>query len=243
VLKVNTTVTSINLASNHIDNDGAWALIDALQVNTSLTSIVLGNNSAVDESIWASADALAARNKRLRCMFLFDARQMLLSVLCADECSVLWPYLLESGDKDGIVVPENLETVRAEFAVVVEERRRRELCRPVLVADFRSLQRETSNQIAEQSNRFSVLNDIVSGLASQNAEQTSQNAEQTIQIAEQTNQIADLQRSTGLIVEQNQQMQEQMRQMHALLMSRQQEQSTDVNERDERAAKRRRTGR
>jgi methyl-accepting chemotaxis protein len=176
---------------------------------------------------------------------------MLLSLMCADECSVLWPYLLESGDTDGIDAPENLVTIRAEFAAVVEERRRRELCRPVLVADVRGLQRETSNQIAEQSNRISVLNNIVSGQASRNAEQTIQIAEQTNQISEQTNQIAeqsnqiaDLQRSTGMIVEQNQQMQEQMRQMHALLMSREEEQSSaDVDERDKRAVKRRRTGR
>jgi hypothetical protein len=153
---------------------------------------------------------------------------MLLSLMCADECSVLWPYLLESGDTDGIDAPENLETIRAEFAAVVEERRRHELCRPVLVADVSALQRETSNQIASSngivSNQIAVLNDIVSG---------------------QSNQIADLQRSTGMIVEQNQQMQEQIRQMHAMLMSfsREQEQPADVDERDKRAAKRRCTGR
>jgi hypothetical protein len=106
----------------------------------------------------------------------------------------------------------------------------------VLVADICALQNETSNQIT-------ALNDIVSGQASQNAEQTIQNAEQTNQIAEQTNQIANLQRSTDLIVEQNQQMQDQIRQMHALLTSREQEPSADVDEDDERAVKRRRTGR
>jgi hypothetical protein len=66
-----------------------------------------------------------ARNKRLRRLFLFDARRMLLSVMCADECGVVWPYLLDSGDTDGIVAPDNVETLRAEFAAVVEERRRR----------------------------------------------------------------------------------------------------------------------
>jgi hypothetical protein len=50
---------------------------------------------------------------------------MLLSLMCADECGVVWPYLLASGDKDGIVAPDNVEMVRAEFAAVVEERRRR----------------------------------------------------------------------------------------------------------------------
>jgi hypothetical protein len=58
-------------------------------------------------------------------MFFFDARQMLLSVMCADECGVVWPYLLESGDKDGVKVPVNIEAIRAEFAAVIEERRRR----------------------------------------------------------------------------------------------------------------------
>jgi hypothetical protein len=52
---------------------------------------------------------------------------MLLSLMdgCADECSVVWPYLLESDDKDGMVVPDNVEAVRAELRGVVAERRRR----------------------------------------------------------------------------------------------------------------------
>jgi hypothetical protein len=33
--------------------------------------------------------------------------------------------LLESGDTDGIVAPDNVESMRAEFAAVVAERRRR----------------------------------------------------------------------------------------------------------------------
>jgi hypothetical protein len=49
---------------------------------------------------------------------------MLLSLTCADECGVVWPYLLGSGDTDGIIAPDNVETLRAEFAAVVEERRR-----------------------------------------------------------------------------------------------------------------------
>jgi hypothetical protein len=58
-------------------------------------------------------------------MLLFDARRMLLSLMCADECGVVWPYLLERGDTDGIAAPANVETIRAEFDVVVAERRRR----------------------------------------------------------------------------------------------------------------------
>jgi methyl-accepting chemotaxis protein len=180
---------------------------------------------------------------------------MLLSVLCADECGVVWPYVLGGNDKlTGVsLAAGTVETLRAEFAAVVEERRRRDPCRPVLVADLHVLQREN----AEQSNQIAVLNDIVSGQASQIAEQTNQIAGQTNQIAEQTNQIAgqtikideqtnqiaDLQRSTETIVKQNQQMQEQMRQMHALLMSREREPSADDDEGDRRAVKRRRTGR
>jgi hypothetical protein len=187
-----------------------------------VTKVDLRANN-IDASGLANVNKLIARNERLRQLFLFDARKMLLSVLCADECGALWLYLLEGDDLCVIArPPANLDSLRAEFAAVVEDRRRRELRRPVLLADFRVLQRDTSNQIA-------ALNDIVSG--------------QTNQIAEQTSQIADLQRLTETIVEQNQQMQEQNRQMHALLMSREQGPSNNVDERDKRAAKRRRTGR
>jgi hypothetical protein len=234
-LKVNKSLTSIDLCYNKIGDEGASALADALKVNTSVTNIDLAYDE-IGLSLQAKVDELIARNERLRQLFLFDARKMLLSVLCADECGALWPYVLDDDDKlTGVsLAADNVEMLRYEFAAIVEERRRRELCRPVLVADFCVLQREN----AGQSNQIAVLNGIVGGLASQiaeqtvqiveqtvqNAEQTSQIAEQTNQIAEQTSQIADLQRSTETIVEQNQQMQEQMRQMHALLMSREQEQ-------------------
>jgi hypothetical protein len=69
-----------------------------------------------------------ARNDRLRHLFFFDARQMLLSLMCADECGVVWPYLLDGDDMDvGVSSDINVETLRAEFAAVVEERRRRAL--------------------------------------------------------------------------------------------------------------------
>jgi hypothetical protein len=60
---------------------------------------------------------------------------MLLSAMtgCADECSVVWPYLLVGDDLDFIAAPGNVEPLRAEFAAVVEERRRLLLC--VLDAD------------------------------------------------------------------------------------------------------------
>jgi hypothetical protein len=61
-------------------------------------------------------------------------------------------------------------------------------------------------------------------------EQKQQMQTQTLQMQEQNQQRQE-------------QMQEQMRQMHALLMTRVDEQSADVDERDKRAVKRRRTGR
>jgi hypothetical protein len=86
------------------------------------------NGNHIGESNHASVNALVVRNKRFRSLFLFDARQMLLSLMCTDECGVVWPYLLESGNKDGIVAPDNVETIRAEFVsgVVAERRRRRQ---------------------------------------------------------------------------------------------------------------------
>jgi hypothetical protein len=89
-----------------------------------LTCIHLIGN-AIDESNRASFIALTARNERLSHLFLFDARRMLLTLMCADECGVVWPYLIGSGNTDGIDAPENLESIRAEFAGVLAERRRR----------------------------------------------------------------------------------------------------------------------
>jgi hypothetical protein len=117
-------VTHIYLNDNAIGDEGALAFADALKVNTSVTHINL-NRNVIDESNRASVNAMVARNTRLRCVFLFDARQMLLSLMggCADECSVVWPYLLKSGDTDGTVEPA--ETIRVEFEDVLAERRRR----------------------------------------------------------------------------------------------------------------------
>jgi hypothetical protein len=86
-----------------------------------VTYIDLFNNS-IDKSNCDIVNALFARNKRLHCLFLFDAWRMLLSLMCADECGVVWPYLLKKGDKDGAVAPDNIESIRAEFGVVVAER-------------------------------------------------------------------------------------------------------------------------
>jgi hypothetical protein len=102
----------------------------------------------------AHIDKLLARNDRLRHLFLFDARKMLLSVLCADECGVLWPY---GDDKTcGIKAPAHIETLRGEFPAVVEERRRRELCGPVLVADSRVLRREESSADTDERDKRAI---------------------------------------------------------------------------------------
>jgi Ran GTPase-activating protein (RanGAP) involved in mRNA processing and transport len=124
-LKVNTSLTNIDLCYNKIGDEGASALANALKVNTSVTEINLGNNE-IDASHRAKVDKLIARNKCLRQLFLFDARKMLLSVLCADECGALWPYVLDDNDKfTGVsLAPDNVELLRVEFAAVVEERRR-----------------------------------------------------------------------------------------------------------------------
>jgi hypothetical protein len=87
---------------------------------------------------WESASsirALIARNNRLGRLFLFDARQMLLSVLCADECGVVWPYVLEGDDLAAVKARSVDQTLRAEFAVVVEERCRRAAAAVQLVTD------------------------------------------------------------------------------------------------------------
>jgi Ran GTPase-activating protein (RanGAP) involved in mRNA processing and transport len=123
-LKVNTSMTIIFLSCNNFGKLGALALADALKVNTSVTYISLYDN-AIDESNISSIDAVTARNKHFRSLFLFDARRMLLSLMCADECGVVWPYLLGNGNTDGVVAPDHLESIRAELAGVVAERRSR----------------------------------------------------------------------------------------------------------------------
>jgi hypothetical protein len=130
---VNASVTYIDLNNNNINDEGASALVDALKVNTAVTTIHLHHN-AFDESNRGRIDELMARNKRLRHLFLFDARRMLLSVTCSDLCSVVLPYLLNKDDIDAVVALGNVETIRAEFAAVVEERRRRAAAALRLVA-------------------------------------------------------------------------------------------------------------
>jgi hypothetical protein len=110
-LKVNSSLTKSSLCINDIGDEGASALANALKVNTSVTSIELSYNG-IDATSCARVNTLTARNRRLRRLFLFDLRQILLSVMCADERGVVWPYLLERGDTDGIVTADAAELIR-----------------------------------------------------------------------------------------------------------------------------------
>jgi predicted lipoprotein with Yx(FWY)xxD motif len=112
------------MSGSHTFCQGATALADALKVNTSVTIIYLHVNG-IDESIRATVRELIDRNKRLWHLFLYDARRMLLSVMCADECGVVWPYLLGRGNiTDGIAAPDDIDALRATHDSIVVERLR-----------------------------------------------------------------------------------------------------------------------
>ena len=57
-LKVNTSLTSLNLDGNSIGDEGANSLSEALRVNTSLTSLDLRDNSIGDEGAHSLSEAL-----------------------------------------------------------------------------------------------------------------------------------------------------------------------------------------
>ena len=57
-LKVNTTLTSIDLRDNNIQAAGALSLAEALKVNTTLTSIDLGSNNIEDAGALSLTQAL-----------------------------------------------------------------------------------------------------------------------------------------------------------------------------------------
>jgi Ran GTPase-activating protein (RanGAP) involved in mRNA processing and transport len=104
-LKVNSTLTSTDLGSNGIGFEGASAFVDTLKVNPTVLSICLDGNGIEGKQVFAIVLNLLDRNKHFRRLFLFDARQMLKTVLCADECGVVWSYLLDRNDTDGIKAP------------------------------------------------------------------------------------------------------------------------------------------
>ena len=57
-LRVNSSLTSLNLFENHIGDEGANSLSEALRVNTSLTSLGLSTNSIGDEGANSLSEAL-----------------------------------------------------------------------------------------------------------------------------------------------------------------------------------------
>ena len=82
--------------------------------------------SVTNVRIACSSDEIARlceRNKCLRRLFLYDAREMLCSVLCADECSLVWPYL--QYDKEDYEMPDKIEELRIVHAEIVDERQLR----------------------------------------------------------------------------------------------------------------------
>jgi hypothetical protein len=89
-------------------------------VNTSLLDFS-PFSGGINESIRNTIKKLTDRNKRLRHLFLFDARKMLLSLMCADECGVV--YLLESDNiTDSVAAPDDIDALRATFASIVAAR-------------------------------------------------------------------------------------------------------------------------
>jgi hypothetical protein len=131
------------------------AIADALRVNASVTKINFDEVDAENASEFgnaliasALADALSARNQRFRHLFLFDARQMLLSAMCTDWCGIVWPYLLEADDAEVGVSSDNVEKLHAEFASIVEERRRRDVAAALFNEDgSRSAKRNDETMI------------------------------------------------------------------------------------------------
>jgi hypothetical protein len=138
---VNTSLKKINLRDNGIGAEGASALADALKVNTSLTIIDFANNGIGNEGALAITDALKVTTSVTKIDLDYNGidKSLLtnvdkLSLMCADECGVVWPYLLDVDDENVGVATDNVETLRAEFAAVVEERRRRAVTAARLVA-------------------------------------------------------------------------------------------------------------
>ncbi|KAL0238118.1 hypothetical protein GEMRC1_012591 [Eukaryota sp. GEM-RC1] len=62
LFKVNTVLTNIDLYGNRIKDEGATALADALTINTRLTSVALANNSIGNIGASALAKALTVNN-------------------------------------------------------------------------------------------------------------------------------------------------------------------------------------
>jgi hypothetical protein len=59
---------------------------------------------------------------------------MLLTLLLSDACGVLWPYFV-ADVTDGVEAPNDIEELRAVYATILEERRRRADSAARLVTD------------------------------------------------------------------------------------------------------------
>jgi hypothetical protein len=66
-LRFNKTLSKINLSFNRIDDDGALALLDALEVNTTLTELD-HYYCNISFPLWKKFSDLLERNKRLKLM-------------------------------------------------------------------------------------------------------------------------------------------------------------------------------
>jgi hypothetical protein len=116
-VQVNTTVTCIDLNFSIIGDEGVLALANALKVNTSVTNIGLflhpDEHTARNQRLLyrhimcTSVIALLDRNKRLRSLFLFDARWMLLSSMggCADDAVLCGPTCSKAATRMALSLP------------------------------------------------------------------------------------------------------------------------------------------
>jgi hypothetical protein len=143
-LRCNTVLTSVSLRGNPIVPSAADIADrkrrDAADAVGGVMTIRGGVHDNVVASEVKSINDCCFRNHRFRRLFLFDARQQLTALMCADEVSVLWPYYIESGVTDGMAAPSGedwpgghmegvaaggdyIEAIRAQFVEVAEARR------------------------------------------------------------------------------------------------------------------------
>jgi hypothetical protein len=154
-LKVNTSLTEIDLDGSMISAKGGLALANALKLNMSVTDISFDESNLGDFNEALIGHSLA-RNERFLSLWRYDARQIMKTMLCADEISVVWLYAIGPYANRSPVgqEPADINTIRTEYAAVVNERRRLELARPAVVSDVCALHDridELSGQIAEQT--------------------------------------------------------------------------------------------
>ena len=82
-LKVNTTLTKLDLMYNQIGNQGAQALVEALKVNTTLIELTLWENRINDRNI------IPIINGRLKINIVNKQRLRCLQILCLEKLKQL----------------------------------------------------------------------------------------------------------------------------------------------------------